>query len=91
MREIIESSEFTAAVKKLGGHRAIDEALEPLLEALYLNPEGFAFFENAWVSFRYLRTKAIATSLIPPLLFMFTIEANGNVILQYVEEDQDAP
>jgi len=33
MREIIESDNFTEAVRVLGGHRAVDEALEPVIEA----------------------------------------------------------
>lgn len=91
MREIIESDAFKEAVHALGGHRAIDGALEPIIEALYHNPFGFPFFENDWTSFRYARTKAVGDD-IPPLVVTFTIERNGhgNVILQHVEEDQDA-
>ena len=88
MREIIESESFKEAVRNLGGHRAIDEALEPIIEALYHNPQGFPFFENQWASFRYARTKAL--EFVPPIVIIFTIEPNGNVILQHVEEDQDA-
>jgi hypothetical protein len=87
MRQIIESEQFNKAVRALGGHRAIDEALEPIIEALYLNPYGFEFFQNEWTSFRYARTKEV--DFIPPLVVIFTIE-NGNAILQHVEEDQDA-
>lgn len=88
MRQVIESDEFGDAVRALGGHRAIDEALEPIIEALYLNPYGFEFFQNDWISFRYARTKQI--EFVPALVVIFTIEPNGDVILQYVEEDQDA-
>ena len=88
MREIIESESFKEAVTALGGHRAIDEALEPLLEALYQNPFGFPKFENDWVSFRYARTKPV--DFMPPLVFIFTIDTDHNVVLQHVEEDQDA-
>jgi hypothetical protein len=88
MREIIESDEFKAAVQRLGGHRAVDDALEPIIEALYLNPYGFEFFQNDWVSFRYARTKRL--EFVPALVVMFTIQANGDVILQHVEEDKDA-
>jgi hypothetical protein len=89
MREIIEAESFKEAVKKLGGHRAIDEALEPLIEALYRNPQGFPSFKNQWVSFRYARTKTL--EFVPPLVVIFTIDLNsGDVILQHVEEDQEA-
>jgi len=88
VREIIESESFKEAVAGLGGHRAIDAALEPIIEALYRNPYGFPFFENDWASFRYVRTKAL--DFIPALVVIFIIDSNGNVVLQYVEEDQDA-
>lgn len=88
MRELIEAESFKEAVLKLGGHRAIDEVLEPIIEALYRNPQGFPFFENQWVSFRYARTKAL--EFVPPLVVIFTIEPNGDVVLRHVEEDQDA-
>ena len=90
MRQIIESESFKEAVRKLGGHRAIDEALEPIIEGLYHYPQGFPFFENQWVSFRYARTKALEFVPLPPLVVIFTIEPNGDVVLQHVEEDQDA-
>jgi hypothetical protein len=88
MRQIIEAESFAEAVARLGGHRAIDEALEPIIEALYHNPYGFPYFENDWARFRYARTKALP--FIPALVFIFTIDQNGDVILQHVEEDQDA-
>jgi hypothetical protein len=88
MREIIEAESFKKAIEKLGGHRAVDEALEPIIEALYRNPYGFPFFQNDWVSFRYARTRAL--EFTPPLIVIFTIESNRNVILHHVEEDQDA-
>jgi hypothetical protein len=85
MREIIESEAFAAAVAALGGYRAIDRALDLIREGLYLNPYGFPKFENDWVSFRYARTRGI--DFIPPLVFIFSIDNNGDVILEYVEED----
>lgn len=90
MREIIEAESFKEAVNRLGGHRAIDEALEPIIEALYKNPYGFLSFENDWASFRYARTKLLPQYSIPPLVVIFTIDHDRNVILQHVEEDQDA-
>ena len=87
MREIIESDNFRQAVRVLGGHRAIDEALEPIIEALFRNPYGFPYFENDWVRFRYVRTRPIR--FVPALVVMFAIESNGDVILDHVEEDQE--
>lgn len=85
MREIIESSDFAVAVTKLGGPRAIDRALDLIKEGLYLNPYGFPKFENDWTSFRYARTKGI--DFIPPLVFIFSIDNNRDVVLEHVEED----
>lgn len=87
MREIIESENFKRAVHALGGHRAVDEALQPIIEALYHRPQGFPSFKNKWVSFYYARTKPIR--YVPALVVMFTIEQNGDVLLDHVEEDQD--
>jgi hypothetical protein len=88
MREIIEADGFEAAVMALGGYRAIDRALDLIREGLYLNPYGFPKFESDWTSFRYARTKGI--DFIPPLVFIFSINDNGDVILEHVEEDPSA-
>ena len=77
------------AVRNLGGHRAIHEALEPIIEALYHNPQGFPFFQNQWVSFRYARTKA--QNLYHLLWSSSRLNPMANATLfQHVEEDQDA-
>jgi hypothetical protein len=86
MREIIASPAFDNAVEKLGGYRAIDLAMEPIIEALYRDPFGFSKFENDWTSFRYAKTKRIG--IIPALVFIFSIQENGNVLLEHVEEDE---
>lgn len=91
MREIIEAESFKEGVEKLGGFRAIDEALETIIDALYHDPYGFPYFENDWASFRYARTKPLPLYFVPPLVVIFTIDENRNVILHHVEEDQDAP
>jgi hypothetical protein len=85
MREIVWSDEFAECVERLGGARAVDAALEPLIEALMRNPYGFDKIENDWVSCRYAKTKAIQ-DVLPPLLIMFTIGDDKNVTLQWVEE-----
>lgn len=85
-RQIITTAEFDAQVNKLGGARAIDEALSPFMEALSLNPYGFNLFETDGFSFRWLRTRE--TQWTPPLAIVFTIDKddNNNVVLQSVEE-----
>ncbi|MEG6508051.1 hypothetical protein V6C03_03620 [Methyloligella sp. 2.7D] len=87
MREIKEADSFEDAVLALGGYRAIDKAMEPIIEALYRNPYGFEYHENDWCSFRYARTRRIEG--VPPLIVIFTIQENGDVLLQHVEEDDN--
>lgn len=86
MRQIIWSEDFTASVDALGGAAVVDQALEPVLEALSRNPYGFQHIENDWVSFRVVRTKAIGFD-VPALVIVFTIDEDKNVVLQLAEED----
>ncbi|MDQ0325570.1 hypothetical protein J2R99_001419 [Rhodopseudomonas julia] len=88
MREIIASDAFEEAIQEIGGYRAVDEAMEGIVEGLYRNPYGFPHFESDFVSFRYARTKR--TPLAPPLVVIFRIDDNKNVILEHIEEDQSA-
>jgi hypothetical protein len=85
-RNIITTPEFDAQVEKLGGARAIDEALSPLIEALSQNPYGFELFETDGFSFRWLKTRE--TVWTPPFYIIFTIDPDdhNNVILQHIEE-----
>lgn len=83
MRQIIFSREFDLAVEKLGGYRAIDPALDVVIEGLRLNPYGFDHFENDWVSFRYAITEGFG--VIPALVVYFNITAAKDVELTYVE------
>jgi hypothetical protein len=91
MRSIIESEHFADCVAQLGGYRAIDLALEPIIESLMRDPYGFEKVENDWVSVRYARTKRIQ-GFIPALIVAFTIDRDSNVVLEWVENaDVDAP
>jgi len=83
MRNIIASEAFEACVERLGGYRAIDDALEAVIDGLMRNPYGFPRFENDHVSFRYVCTKG--TMFVPALYVVFRIE-NKDVILEHVEE-----
>jgi len=87
MREIIASEYFDQCVAELGGYRAIDLAMEPLVEGLMRNPYGFHRFEHDIdsLSFRYARTKRIGS--VPPLYFVFRIDQDKNVVLEFVAED----
>lgn len=85
MRQIIASKDFDRAVLELGGYRAIDEALEPIIEGLLRNPYGFEKFENDHISFRYARTKS--TGWVPALVVIFSINEEKNVVLEHIEKD----
>ena len=92
MRNIIEGEQFALSVERLGGYRAIDRALETIIEALVRNPYGFPLIENDWVRIRYARTTMIER-YIAPLLVAFTIDDQGNVVLQWADyvDDGETP
>lgn len=88
MRAIREGPDFRKCVEQLGGYRAIDEAMEPIIDGLMRNPYGFHSFENDWCRLRYARTKPI-DDRIPPLIVIFTIDSDNSVTLEWVEEDAE--
>lgn len=92
MREIIDGEYFAKCVESLGGYRAVDQALETIIEALMQNPYGFPFIENDWCKIRYARTTMIE-GYIPPLVVAFTITDENDVILQWAEiaDEAEAP
>lgn len=89
MRSIIESEHFAQNVDDLGGYRAIDQALEPIIEALMSNPYGFPLIQNDWCSVRYARTRMIER-YVPPLIVAFTVDENQNVVLEWIEKVDEA-
>lgn len=84
VREVIFSPEFDQAAEALGGYWIIDRALETVYDGLIKNPYGFHKFESDLFSFRYAITSRIED--IPPLVFIFVIDGNKDVVLQHVEE-----
>jgi hypothetical protein len=86
MRSIITTAEFDQQVEQLGGARAIDEVLGPLMEALVGDPYGFEKFETDGYSFRWLTTKE--TVWTPALYVIFIIDPvdHYNVVLTHIEE-----
>jgi hypothetical protein len=86
-REIIYSTAFEAEVETLGGYRAIDEALDPVMDGLYRNPYGFQKFESDFISFRYAIT--VPTLELPALIVVFAIGVKGDVTLEHIEEYVD--
>jgi hypothetical protein len=89
VRQIIEGEYFAECVERLGGYRAVDQALETIIEALMQNPYGFSLIENDWCKIRYARTTMIER-FIPALVVAFTITDENDVILQWVEIADEA-
>jgi hypothetical protein len=89
VRQIIEGANFARCVEAVGGYRAVDRALETIIEALMRNPYGFPSIENDWCRIRYARTKMIER-YIPPLLVAFTINEDNDVVLEWLEIAEDA-
>jgi hypothetical protein len=89
VRQIIEGEFFAECVEKLGGYRAVDSALETIIEALMQNPYGFPLIENDWCKIRYARTTTIE-AYIPALVVAFSINDENDVILQWAEIADDA-
>ena len=81
MREIKEGPDFRQCVERLGGYRAIDRAMETIIEGLMRRPEGFPSHQSALCKVRYAKTKPIGDE-IPPLVVIFEIDENDDVILQ---------
>jgi hypothetical protein len=84
VRQVIEGEYFAQSVESLGGYRAVDLALETIVEALMHNPYGFPSVENDWCKIRYARTTMIE-GYIPPLIVAFTITDEKDVILEWAE------
>ena len=89
MRLIIEGEFFAECVERLGGYRAVDLALEAIVEALMQNPYGFPLIENDWCRIRYVRTNMIE-GYIPPLIVAFVITDENDVILEWAEIADEA-
>ena len=84
-RQLVFAESFDRAVDALGGYRAVDRALEAIIEPLERNPYAFHRFESDLVSFRYALTEPIDD--LPSLAVVFRIEPDGNVVLEHVEEN----
>jgi hypothetical protein len=83
-RQIIYAIGFDGDVEVLGGYRMVDAALDTIIDGLYRNPYGFQKFENDFISFRYAITAS--TAEMPELVVTFTIDKNGDVTLEHIEE-----
>ncbi len=89
MRQIIEGNEFPLCVERVGGYRLIDEVMDPIIDALVRNPYAFELVENEFVSFRVVITRSIE-GRIPALIIAFRINENKDIVLEWVDEADEA-
>jgi hypothetical protein len=82
-RRIIYSEEFDEQARALGGIPLVDQALDPITDALQRNPRSFNYLETDWFRIRYAITKPFGN--IPALLVYFQIDADDDVIMEWVE------
>ena len=89
-RELREEASYSESVKKLGGAENADEALEAILEALTLRPEGFDVVPG-WEPIRLAKTIAAVQggSEIPALRLWFRIVDETTVSLLHIETIPD--
>ena len=83
-RKIFFSDECESAASRLGGYERIESCLDAIWDALIRNPYGFPQIESDWFSARYIVTKSFQG--VPALLWIFTIGAEGEVVINHVEE-----
>ena len=85
-RSFIEEESFKEAVTELGGFRRIDEALDPIVEALSRRPEGFPVVPG-WSPIRIAKTDRVVRGdhIIPAIRVWFLI-VDDTIRLLYVDE-----
>ena len=82
-RSVFFSSACDAAAARLGGYERIDLALEAAYQALLVNPYGLPLIESDHYRARYVIT--IQVGDIPPLVWVFTINDQNDVVITHVE------
>jgi hypothetical protein len=50
---VFTDAAFESSASRFGGLQAIDDAIAPLVEALYRDPYQFELIEDRYMSFRY--------------------------------------
>jgi hypothetical protein len=82
-RRIIYLPEFDEQAKVLGGIQIVDQALRPIVDALERNPRAFRVIETPWFRVRYAATRQVGN--VPPLLIIFSIDEDDDVVMEWVE------
>ena len=80
---IIFAPSCDIAAEALGGYERIDRALDPVIEGLSVNPYRYEKIESDFYQARYVVTRSVGD--VPPLVWIFRIEANNDVLIVGVE------
>jgi hypothetical protein len=72
-RKVFFDQSFEDAVQQFGGYRALDELLNPIVDALQRNPYASKIVESDYVRCRYVTTTPFGD--VPALCILFRIEA----------------
>jgi hypothetical protein len=84
---IIEESSWTEAAEKLGGLQNLDQALDPIIDALMLNPAGFPQIAGGIRLAKTDRIERDDGAVIPALRVWFRYRlGEDRVYLLYAEE-----
>ena len=86
-RNIFYSKECDDAAECLGGYGRIDDALDAVWDVLRNNPYQLPQCQSDWFNARYLSTKP--TGDAPALVWLITIQPDGDIVIDYVEEAED--
>lgn len=85
-RTIVEDDSFIRAVAQLGGSHQTDKALDPVIEALSLEPEAFPLvpgYEPVRLAKTHLAVRDL--EIIPAIHVWFFIASDGVVHLVWAE------
>jgi hypothetical protein len=82
-RRIVYLPEFDEQAKVLGGIKIIDQALRPVIDVLERNPRAFGVIQTSWFRVRYAITRQFGN--IPPLLVIFSIDEDDDVLMEWIE------
>ncbi len=86
-RAIFFSQQCDACAARLGGYERIDASLDAVWDALVRSPHNLPRVESDWYAARYVTT--IPFRDVPALLWTFEIQADGDVVIDHVEEFDD--
>jgi len=86
-RQIRYWNDCDAAAERSGGYQRIDDSLNAVWDVLCNNPYQLPQIQSDWYNARYVLTKPSGDA--PALVWVVTIDSNGDVQIEHVEEAED--